>query len=133
MRPALPFIAPYQLASLDLEVWPATDFGHVYQIIIGDTPADFAEFWNGMLPRQNWWCTHEAQLWIPTSLIRDGTFHDALLDWLRRYTGSGNNERRIELASASLPVEELERIRQTLYRADPPVPTEAPNPRANAV
>jgi len=127
LRPALPFIAPFQLSSLDLEAWQPSDLSHVYQVVIGDTPADFAEFWNGMLPRRNWWRTHEAQLWVPTSLFHDTALQEALQDWLRHYANYGSQGRRVELTSHTVPPDEIERIRQTLCAADPPLPTNAPN------
>ena len=127
-RAALPFIAPFQLASLDLAAWPPSDLSHVYQLAIGDTAADFAEFWNSMLPRRNWSRTHEAQLWTPVSLIRNPAFHEGLLDWLRHYTDYGSQGRRVELISQTLPPDELEQIRKTLHTAAPPIPTNAPNP-----
>lgn len=122
-RPSLPFIAPCQLSSLDLEVWPISECNDSYQIIIGDAASDFGEFWNSAFPRQNWWKPHERQLWIPSSLIRNLCFLESLFDWLRHYTNWGSQGRRVDLASHSLSQAELEEFRQTLLGADPPVPT----------
>jgi hypothetical protein len=128
-RPALPFLAPCQLASLGLAPsWTTSAFQHIYQIVIGDAPDDFAEFWSGIFWSRNWSRTYSSQLWIPTSLMGDAVFHDALLDWLRRYTGCGSNDRRAEPISHSISATEVEKIRQSLHSVAPPIFTGASNP-----
>jgi hypothetical protein len=128
-RQALPFIAPCQLASVGLAPsWTTSTFQNIYQIVIGDTPDDFAEFWSGVFWSRNWSKPYSGHLWVPASLIADAVFHDALLDWLRRYTGSGSNDRRAEPISRSVSATEVEKIRQSLFTVAPPIFTSASNP-----
>jgi hypothetical protein len=98
-KASLPFVAPYQLASLFLESWPTSELHKTFQLLIGDTAEDFSEHWNGVLFKRNWMETHRHQLWIPTQLAGDATFRESLHDWLCRYSNSGGGGYRIELLS----------------------------------
>jgi hypothetical protein len=125
-RPALSFIAPCQLASMVLEGPMMCDSNKTYRIVIGDTPADFAEFWNSALIRETWFKTCQHQLWIPKALMQNSSFQDALQDWLRRYCGVGSPGRKVELISHSVAPEELEKLHQSLSTANPPITTRIP-------
>ncbi len=127
-RPAIPFLAPYQLAAAGEESWTTTHFQGIYQLFIGDNTQDFADFWSSIFWSRNWLRTHQSQLWIPTSLIKDHAVHEALLDWLRRFTGSGSHDRQAVPLSRSLSAQELESIRESLYAANRPIFTNAPYP-----
>jgi len=114
IRPPLPFVAPYQLASLFLKSYPTWELHQTYQVIIGDSAVDFAEHWNGVLWKRNWWETHKHQLWIPTKLANDPIFRESLHDWLCRYTNRAAGH-RIQLLSNSLPEDRVTDI-QNYFR-----------------
>lgn len=109
-RPALPFIAPCQLASLFLESWPMGELNKTYQLIVGDSLADFGEHWNGVRRKSNWAETHRHQLWIPAKLAAVASFRESLHDWLLRHTNYGGGD-RIELLTHSLSSESLADLR----------------------
>ena len=114
IRPPLPFIAPYQLASLFLESWPTWELHRTYQVIVGDSWQDFAEHWNGMLWKRNWWETHQHQLWIPTKLANNPIFRESLHNWLCGYTNRAAGH-RVQLLSNSLPEDRVTDI-QNYFR-----------------
>jgi hypothetical protein len=105
-RGALPFVAPYQLASLFLPDWPWWELQHVYQIFIGDQPTDFSAHWNGAIWKKNWTATHTRQLWLPKKLIEDSAFRSSLHDWLTRYR-RWDGGWRVEIFSSSLSAAEV--------------------------
>ena len=47
---------------------------------------------------------------------------------MRSYTGSGANDRRVELVSRSVKADDLEKIRESFYSARPPLQTNATKP-----
>ncbi len=77
--------------------------GREYRLHIGETVEDFASDWNSALWTGNVDAPYRNQLWIPTSLAEDATLLDALNNWLRRYSGWGNNNaKEIAVTSDSL-------------------------------
>ena len=112
----LRFVAPVQLTSLHLgEPWPLWDMNHVYQVIVGDTPGDLAEHWNGVFWTRTWAKPYEHYLWLPTDLAREPMIRDGLQNWLRYYTRTGNSDAKdAEFFSASLPPAELDAVRQEI-------------------
>lgn len=109
-RPALPFVAPYQLASLFLESWPMGELNKTYQLIVGNSLADSGEHWNGIRRKSNWAETHRHQLWITTKLAAAASFRESLHDWHFRHTNYGGGD-RIELLTHSLSPENLGDLR----------------------
>jgi hypothetical protein len=81
-----------------------------YQLIVGDSPADFGEHWNGVRRKSNWAETHRHQLWIPAKLAGVASFRQSLHDWLFRHTNYGGGD-RIELLTHSLSPESLADLR----------------------
>jgi hypothetical protein len=110
----LRFIAPALLPSVQLgETWPQTT--NVYQVIVGNAPSDFAEFWNGVLWRRTWSAPYAYQMWLPTELANDPLLTDALRNWLRLFTGVGNsNAKNVEFLSTSILDAELDALRQRI-------------------
>lgn len=113
-RPPLAFTAPCELASVHLlGPWPDYQSTRVYQLIIGDSPADIAEHWNSPHWKGTWSKPYKHQLWLPTSLAHDAGVQQSLMNWLRLYSNAGNSDRlSVEFTSSSCSPEELEALRQ---------------------
>ena len=82
-----------------------------YQLIVGDSPDDLAEHWNGAIWKMNTDAAYAHQLWFPLELMRDTALHDALNNWLRHctYWGSGNAQ-DVQVVSHSVPKTELDAL-----------------------
>jgi len=108
-RRPLPFIAPYQLSSIYLEHSPWREFQDTYQIIVGDSPQDILEHWNGAIWKRNLVAPHSRQLWVPKGLILNSEFRSSLRDWITRYR-QWDGGWRVEIISQSLAMEEVAQI-----------------------
>jgi hypothetical protein len=110
-KPPQQFVTPAKLSSIQMaEVWPQTD--NVYQVIVGDSPRDLAEFWNGAWWKRTWTAPYAHQLWLPTELAKDTGLHEAVKNWLRFFTHFGNsNAKEVEFLSATVPTAELDVLR----------------------
>ena len=110
----LQFVAPARLPSVQLaESWPQAD--DVYQVIVGDTPTDLAEFWNGVWWKRTWTAPYAHQIWLPTGLANDPCVREALTNWLRHYARVGNsNSKNVEFLSTSLSETELDALRHQI-------------------
>lgn len=110
IRAGVNFIAPYQLASMGLRDYPYGELDKTFQIIVGDTPDDFSEFWNGALRKKSWAATHKHQLWLPGSLALNDGILDAISDWIDKCPSRWQHPFSVELISKSYSAVQLEEI-----------------------
>ncbi len=112
-RPPAPLLAPCELASIfGRDMWPTSAFSHSFQVIVGDQPADVAEHWNSVWWKRTWPKPFAYHLWFPAGLAFDPAMREPIRNWLRLFTGTGSSGAKdAEFLSHSLPVSELERLR----------------------
>jgi hypothetical protein len=110
-RPSAEFVLPQQLTSLytDEFHWPFRGFQNVYQLIVGDSPEDLSEHWNGARWKGNCVGTHGNQLWIPRCFATNEEFLSSLHDWISRYR-RWDGGWRVELITHSLPADEAAKL-----------------------
>ena len=91
-----------------------------YLVYVGDSPADFAAFWNTAQWSLNLASPYRHQLWLPDELAAEASIRDSLNNWLRYHTGWGNrNPKGIAFASESLSAEALQPIAEAICTASP--------------
>ncbi|OHE79195.1 MAG: hypothetical protein A2107_02220 [Verrucomicrobia bacterium GWF2_62_7] len=125
-RRPLSFIAPSQLPFARVpKMWSGTASRDVYQIIVGDEPADFSEHWNGARWKGVWPDVFAHQLWLPSVLAAEATVRESLTNWLARFTGYGSSEnRRVEFLSTSWKPDALEDLRAAVCEGKVRLPSE---------
>ncbi len=108
------FTYPIQLCSVPREALPSTApnrFDEVFHVVIGDTPADVAYFWNRPSTIQQWTRTYLNQVWLPLSVATDPQLSDTLSSWLQRSADPGGSSKgAVRFVSLSLPQEQLQEI-----------------------
>jgi|GEM_PF-7067111 len=114
--PATPFAAPCEFAcSGRHHVFLRGHLDHNYQVVVGDTPEDFSEHWNGPVWTGNDATPYKNQLWLPLELAEAPELADALNGWLARQTNWGNsNSRHVVFSSSSVDAGRLKVIGQKL-------------------
>lgn len=114
--PATPFAAPCEFAcSGRHHVFLRGQLDDNYQVIVGDTPEDFLEHWNGPVWTGNDATPYRNQLWLPLELAEGPELADALNGWLARQTNWGNsNSKHVVFTSTSVDAERLKAIGQKL-------------------
>jgi hypothetical protein len=115
-RRALPFVAPTQLSSIDLDSrFPRGPYQHAYRVFVGDSLHDFTACWNELRRCGCWAVPYRYALWVPAVLTRESTFMDALRGFLYEYSGKhSSGSRSIEITSDTISSGELEALCSTL-------------------
>ena len=125
-RPArgTPYIHPVRFAALcelagtgQMHLRLRGSLSRQYLVYIGDTLSDFTSHWNYAWFAGNVGVPYEHQLWLPATLARDQSLHDALNNWFRRFTNWGNSDPHwLTLASASLTRDELTAVAEPICK-----------------
>jgi hypothetical protein len=112
------FTYPIQLCSVPKEALPTVDydrFGEVFHVVIGDTPADVAYFWNRPATIPQWSRTYLNQVWLPLGVATDPQLATALSSWLQRSADpNGSYKGGIRFVSLSVSQERLQEIVEPL-------------------
>jgi hypothetical protein len=108
------FTYPIQLCSIPKEALPQVDYdrlNEMFHVVIGDTPADLAYFWNrpSTIPQQN--RTYLNQIWLPLCIATNPQLVPVLSSWLQRSADpTGTGQGNIRFVSLSLSQEKLQEI-----------------------
>jgi hypothetical protein len=78
------FIAPCELNALGLRGrgFFGHRFQHLYRVVVGSTPGDFAFYWNSCRIDDCWRVPYLGALWVPAELAHDASFLLSLKNWL---------------------------------------------------
>jgi hypothetical protein len=108
------FTYPIQLCSIPKEALPPVGhdrFGEVFHVIIGNTLADIAYFWNRPASIPQWTRTFLKQVWLPLGVATDPQLTHALSLWLQRSADpNGSCKGSIRFVSLSLTQEQLQEV-----------------------
>jgi hypothetical protein len=109
-----PFTYPIQLCSLPKEALPPVDhdrFEQAFHVVIGNTPADVAYFWNRPATTPQWSRTYLNQVWLPTDVATNASLTTALSSWFQRCADPGGSQQgSIRFVSLGLPQERLQEL-----------------------
>jgi len=108
------FTYPIQLCSVPKEALPPVNhdrFGEMFYVVIGDTPADVAYFWNRPATTPQWNRTYLNQVWLPLGVATNPQLATALSSWLQRSADpNGSGQGGIRFVSLSLSQERLQEV-----------------------
>lgn len=136
------FTYPIQVCALPKTALPDVEhdrFGETFIVVVGDSVADVAHFWNHPLTIPQWSRTHLMQLWLPVAFATNEGFIPTLASWLQHAADPGGNmQQSIRFVSRSLPQARLAEIvdpiaqRLRMFRdiaaiSEPEVPRLQPN------
>jgi hypothetical protein len=114
------FTYPIQLCSIPKQALAEVQhdrFDETFHVVIGDTPADVAYFWNRPSSTRQWRRTYLNQMWLPLDVATDPRLTTALSSWLQRAADpNGSHQGRIRFVSLSLSQERLREVVQPLTR-----------------
>jgi len=128
----LPFSAPCELSSIRLSSHHIHgSLSYLYRVVVGSTPQDFLLYWQSCLNEGYgvWDAPYRHCLWIPSELIKEGSFVAALKNWLYHFTGQASSgSRHVELTSTSLSADELSPLIKACQTGTAHVPAQFVNP-----
>lgn len=111
------FTYPIQLCSIPKEALPPVKYdrsSETFHVIIGDSPADVAYFWNRPASIPQDYRTFLNQVWIPLGLATNPQLSIALSSWLQRSADPNGNGGAIRFVSLSLSQEKLQEVVESL-------------------
>jgi hypothetical protein len=112
------FTYPIQLCSIPNDALPPVDYDRYaesFHVVIGDTPADVAYFWNRPASTPQWSRTYLNQVWLPIDIATNAQLATALSAWLQRLADpGGSHQSSIRFVSLSLLQEQLEEVAKPL-------------------
>src|SRR6266478_560552 len=103
-----------ELCSLPREALPPVKhaaFDEAFHVVIGDTPADVAYFWNRPATIQPWTRTYLNQVWLSRAVATNPDLTSALSAWFQRCADpNGSHKGHVRFVSLSLSQDQLEQI-----------------------
>lgn len=112
------FTYPIQLCSIPKEALPPVDndrFSETFHVVIGDTAADIAYFWNRPTTIPQWSRSYLNQVWLPSDLALDPQLSTVLSSFIQRLADPGGSFKgSVRFVSLSLTQERLEEIANPL-------------------
>ncbi len=114
------FTYPIQLCSIPKDAQPDVEydgFGETFHVVIGDTPAEVAYFWNRPVTIPQWSRNYLNQVRLPLDVATNAQLTTALTSWLQRAADpNGDHQHGIRFVSLSLSQERLQEVVEPLAR-----------------